>query len=264
LAELGQVQQQQEETQPVDQQTKAALKQDKFVTTTTHGIEWASDHRKSVLTTVGIALAAVLLVVLGAVIYSKRADAASVAFGAAMQTYQTPVAQPGQAVPPGMKTFASDAERAKAANQQFLDVANKYSLAPDARIARYFAGLSYIDMGQNQSAEDTLKKVAGGWNSDLAGLAKVALAGLYHQTGRDAQAIDIYNQLTAKPTTTVPAGLAQLQLAELYESEGKTDLAKAVYAKLKDQDKDKPVKSPAAVIAAEKLNPAPRRGGPAE
>jgi tetratricopeptide (TPR) repeat protein len=248
----------------VDQQTKAALKQDKFVTTTTHGIEWASEHRNSVLTTVGIALAAILIVVLGAVVYSKRADAASVAFGTAMQAYQTPVAEPGQAVPTGIKTYASDAERAKAANQLFLDVSNKYSFTPDGRVARYLAGVTYIDMGQNQSAEDTLKKVAGGWNSDLAGLAKLALAQLYRQTGRDPQAIDLYNQLTAKPTTTVPPGLAQLQLAELYEAEGKTDLAKGIYAKLKDQDKDKPVKGAAAVIAAEKLNPAPRRGAQPE
>jgi lipopolysaccharide biosynthesis regulator YciM len=88
-------------------------------------------------------------------------------------------------------------------------------------------------------------------------LSKLALAQIYRQTGRDSQAIDIYNQLTAKPTSTVPPGLAQLQLGELYDSEGKTELAKAVYAKLQDQDKDKTTKSPAAVIAKEKLNPAP-------
>ena len=241
----------------MDQQTKAALKQDKFVSTTTHGLEWASEHRNSVITTSALVLGAILVLVLGVVVYNKRAEAASVAFGAAMQTYQTPIAQPGEAVPPGVKTYPSDVERAKAANGLFVDVANKYNLTPDGRVARYFAGLTYLEAGQNQSAEDALKKVAGSWNSDLASLAKLALAQLYRQTGRDPLAIDLYNQLSAKPTTTVPSGLAQLQLAALYESEGKTELAKAVYAKLKDQDKDKPTKSPAAAIATEKLNPAP-------
>jgi tetratricopeptide (TPR) repeat protein len=241
----------------VDQQTKAALKQDKFVTTTTHGLEWASENRRSVITTSAILLGAILILVLGVVLYNKRADAASIDFGAAMQVYQTPVAPPGQVVPPGVKTYPTDAERAKAANALFLGVANKYGLTPDGRVARYFAGLTYLEAGQNQSAEDTLKKVAGSWNSDLSSLAKLALAQLYRQTGRDAQAIDLYNQLTAKPTATVPPGLAQLQLGELYESEGKTELAKAVYAKLQDQDKDKTTKSPAAAIAKEKLNPAP-------
>ena len=32
------------------------------------------------------------------------------------------------------------------------------------------------------------------------GMAKEALADLYHQTGRDALAIDLYNQLTDHPT----------------------------------------------------------------
>ena len=45
----------------MDQQTKAALKQDKFVTTTTHGLEWASENRRSVITTVSILVAVILI-----------------------------------------------------------------------------------------------------------------------------------------------------------------------------------------------------------
>jgi tetratricopeptide (TPR) repeat protein len=242
----------------VDQQTKAALKKDKFVTTTTHGLEWASENRRSVITTVAILLGVIGVIVIGAAVYISRSNAASVAFGAAMQDYQTPLAQPGEPVPPGVKTYASSAERAKAAGALFTAVAKKYGMTPDGRNALYFAGLTEIEAGQNQAAEDTLKKVASGWNSDLAGLAKISLAQLYRNTGRDQQAIDIYNQLSAKPTTTVPAGLAKLQLAELYQSEGKTAEAKAIYAKLKDTD----AKGPAGTIAADKLNPAPAAARP--
>jgi tetratricopeptide (TPR) repeat protein len=242
----------------VDQQTKAALKQDQFVTTTTHGLEWASENRKSVIVTSALLLAMILVVVLSAVVYNNRAEAASVAFGNAMQTYQTPLAPPGQPVPPGIKTFPSASERAKAANALFVSVADKYGMTPDGRNARYFAGLTYIEAGQSQTAEDTLKKVADGWNSDLAGLAKVALAQLYRNSGRNPQAIDLYNQLIAKPTTTVPSGLAKLQLAELYQSEGDTAKAKDIYAKLKDTDP----KGVAGLTAAEKLNPPPAAARP--
>jgi tetratricopeptide (TPR) repeat protein len=237
----------------VDQQTKAALKQDKFVNTTTHGLEWASENRQSVIRIGAIVLVAVVIAVVSAIVYNTRSNAASAAFGAAMQTYQTPLTQPGEPVPSGMKTYSSTAERAKAANALFQGIADKYSMMPGGRNALYFAGLTEIEAGQNQQAEDTLKKVADSWDSNLAGLAKIALAGLYRSTGRDQQAIDIYNQLTAKPTTTVPSGLAQLQLADLYTSEGKTEEAKKVYAALKDKD----AKGPAGAIAAEKLNPAP-------
>jgi tetratricopeptide (TPR) repeat protein len=237
----------------VDQQTRQALKHDKFVDTTTHGLEWATENRRSLIMTSSIVAAVILIGVIGVLLYNSRAAAASVAFGAAMQAYQTPIAAPGQQVPPGVKTFPSVSERAKAANQLFMGVADKYGMTPDGKNARYFAGLTFIEAGQNGPAESTLKQVADGWNSDLAALAKLSLAQLYRQTGRDSQAIDLYNQLTAKPATTVPAGLAQLQLAEFYETQGKPELAKKIYAQLKDKDP----KGPVGMMAAQKLNPAP-------
>jgi tetratricopeptide (TPR) repeat protein len=237
---------------PVDQQTKQALKHDQFVDTTKHGLEWATENRRSVILTSSILLAVVIVAVCSAILYNSRANQASVAFGAAMQAYQTPLAAPGQAVPPGIKTYASISERAKAANDLFMGVADKYSMTPDGKVARYFGGLTYMEEGQNAPAESTLKQVAGGWNGDLAALAKLSLAQLYRQTGRDPQAIDLYNELTAKPTNTVPPGLAQLQLAELYESQNKPEMAKKVYAQLKDKD----AKGPAGLLAAQKLNPA--------
>ena len=86
----------------------------------------------------------------------------------------------------------------------------------------------------------------------VSALAKFALADIYRSTGRDGQAIDMYNQLTDKPTDAVPAGEAQLQLASLYEAEGKPDMAKKIYAQLKDKD----AKGAAGLVAAGKLNPA--------
>ena len=236
----------------MDQQTRAALKKDKFVTTTTHGLEWASENRQSLIANGGILLAVILVAVVSVVVYNSRSEAASVAFGAAMQAYQTPLAQSGEPVPPGMTTYSTAAERAKAANALFLAVADKYGMTPDGRNARYFAGLTYLEAGQSQQAEATLKKVADGWDSNLAALAKFALAQLYRNTGRDPQAIDIYNQLSSRPTTTVPYGLAQLQLADLYQSEGNADAAKKIYASLKDKD----AKGAAGITAAEKLDSA--------
>ena len=247
----------------MDQQTKAALKHDQFVDTTQQGLEWAKENRRSVIVTSAILLAVIVIAVAGALVYNSRANDASVAFGSAMQEYQTPLAAPGQVVPPGVKTYASVAERAKAANGLFTAVADKYGMTPDGKNSRYFAGLTYMEEGQNGQAEATLKKVADGWNRDLGALAKLSLAQLYRQTGRDPQAVELYNQLTAKPTSTVPAGLAQLQLADLYQVEGKPEQARKIYAQLKDKD----AKGAAGQIAAQKLNPAPAAqagpGGPA-
>jgi predicted negative regulator of RcsB-dependent stress response len=242
----------------VDQQTRQALKHDQFVDSTQHGLEWATENRRSLILWGSILAAVLLLALVGGLVYSHRSNQASVAFGNAMQTYQTPLASPGQQVPPGVKTFPSSTDRAKAANQLFLKVADQYGSTASGKIARYFAGLTFIESGQNASAESTLKEVASGWNKDLSSLAKIGLAQLYRQTGRDPQAIEIYNDLTAHPSTSVPAGTAQLQLADLYEAENKPDMAKKIYATLKDKD----AKGPAGMIAAQKLNPAPAGAQP--
>ena len=94
------------------------------------------------------------------------------------------------------------------------------------------------ELGQTPSAESALQSVAGSWDRNLANLAKIALAGIDHQTGRDSQAVDLYNQVIAKPSITVSAAVARLDLADLYADEGKRDQARALWAKVQDSDKD--------------------------
>ncbi len=103
-----------------------------------------------------------------------------------------------------------------------------------------------MDLGQTGPAETDLQKIADAHDAPLASLAKLALANLYQQSNRDSQAVVLYKQLIAKPTSTVPADAAQLQLAGLYE---KTNPAEAnkIYAQLKSS------KSAAGQIAAQKL-----------
>ena len=56
--------------------------------------------------------------------------------------------------------------------------------------------------------------------------------------------------MIAKPSQTVSAGQAQLDLAALYAATGKQDQARALWAKVKDADKD----GAAGSIATQKLN----------
>jgi hypothetical protein len=144
--------------------------------------------------------------------------------------------------------FATAADRAKAANQQFVQVANQYGLFSAATAARYFAGLTSIDLGQTGAAETYLQKVADGHNAEVGALAKVALANLYQQTNRDSQAVVLLNQLIAKPTSTVPADSAKLQLAAIYEKTNPAE-AKKLYAQMKSS------KTAAGQIATQKLQP---------
>lgn len=240
----------------MDNATKHKLKQqDAFLATTETGLEWAKQNQSTAIFAAVAGLVVVIVLVGGFVFYQHRTTEAQTAFGAAMQTYQTPVANPAQPTPPGTKTFPDDKARAAAANADFLAVADQYGMTKPGKLARYFAGLTYLEEGQNGSAEETLKKVASSWNGDLAALAKESLAELYQQTGRNQDAVPLYEELAKGKATTVPAGLAKIELAELYASEGKTADAKKLYAEVKDQDKDpKGQPGPAAEVASQKLN----------
>jgi tetratricopeptide (TPR) repeat protein len=231
----------------VDTQTRHALKKDKFAQATASSMSWVSGHRAGVVKWLIAAGIALVVVVGGLVFWSMQSSAADKALGTALDTYDGPLAQPGAPVEAG--TYATAADRSKAANQQFADVASKYGWLPEGTKAHYFAGITAGDLGQNAQAETELKSAAGSWDKNLANLAKLALAGLYHRTQRDQQAIDLYNQLTAKPSATVSANVAQLDLADLYAGEGKQDQARALWAKIRDADKE----GAAGSIAAQKL-----------
>jgi tetratricopeptide (TPR) repeat protein len=232
----------------VDTQTRHALKGDKFAQATKTSVTWLSGHRTNV---VRWAIGAAVVIVLGVgflIFWNVQESAAETALGQALDIYTAPLAQPGAPVEKG--TYSSVAERAKASNEQFKAVADKYGWLTEGSKARYFQGVTEQELGQTAAAEGDLKKVADSWNRNLSNLAKIALASIYHQTGRDQQAIDLYNEIIAKPSETVTAGVAQLDLADLYAATGKEAQAKALWAKLKDSDKD----GAAGSIAAQKLS----------
>jgi hypothetical protein len=231
----------------VDTQTRHALKKDKFAQAAADSASWVSGHRSGVLHW-AIVGGAALVVIVGAIIFwNIRSTAADSALGAAMDTYNAPLAQPG--LPVGNGIYATSADRTKAANSQFAAVAKDYSWLPQGTKARYFLGITDEELSQNASAETELKAVSGAWDRNQANLGKLALAGLYRQTSRDAQAIDLYNAVVAKPSETVPAVVAQLDLADLYVAENKQDQARTLWAKVRDADKE----GAAGSIAAQKL-----------
>lgn len=234
----------------MDTQTRHALKKNNLVQATATSVSWLGGHRSAVLSW-GIAAVAVVVVGAAALIYwNMRSSAAEAALGAALDVYTSPLAQPGAPAAEGVYTTVSD--RTKAANRQFVAIANQYGWLPEGAKAHYFAGVTYEDLGQDAQAESELKIAAESRDQNLSNLAKLAIASLDHQKGQDSEAIALYNELAAKPSVTVPATMAQLDLADLYAETGKQEQARMLWAKVKDADKD----GAAGAIAAQKLAPA--------
>ena len=217
--------------------TRHQLKENAFAETTADTISWAVEHR-SKLTAAAIAVAIVAAVVLGGWAYvNYRNQQASQELSGALQKYQAPIRAAGEPASPEALSYASAAERAKAANADFMRIADKYSFTRNGRMARYFAGITLHDMGDNAGAEKQLQRVAGSMDKEVGSLAKLALASLYQDGGKTQQAIDLYKGLIEKPTTSVGKTTAQFELANLYEANHQPLEARKLYEQMQ---KDNP------------------------
>lgn len=224
------------------------LKQDQFTATARETVSWAVEHQQS-LTYAGIIAAVILAIFLGYSYYTRHRDQVAQAdLSAALATYQTPLRAPGQPAEAGQLSFASAQERAKATQPQFAKVAQNYGSTRSGIIATYFLGLANVDLGDTKGAETHLRQVVNAKAPDLAALAKFALANVYRGANQDAEAVKLYQDLIAHPTTTVPKSMAQLELAALYATKQPQD-ARKLY---EDIQKENP-QGPAAAIAANRL-----------
>ena len=225
------------------------LKQDRFAVATAETVSWAVEHRK-VLTTLGIIAGVIVAVGLAGYYYLQQQNqAASLAMATAFRTYDATIVPAGTPPQPGMTVFNSSEERARAAQPLFQAVVEKYPHTHNAQIARYFVALTDIDLENSSAAEKQLQELSHSHNADLAALAQFALANQYRNAGRDAQAIELYKQLSDHPTNSVSKVQAQLALAEAYSAK-QPDQARKVYQQI---EKDNPT-SPAAEMAAARLS----------
>ncbi len=215
--------------------TRHQLKQDRFAEATKETVSWAVEHRNKLITG-GVIAGVAILIVLGVWYWiSYRDQQAGTALAASLRTYQAPLRPANMPADPNIPSFTSAAERAKAANAQFRQLADKYGSTNSGKIARYFLGLTDRDLGDLQGAERELKQVSTAGNKDVASMAKLALAGIYRDAGRDKEALDLYNDLIAHPTDSVSKSTAQLELAVLYESKQPGE-ARRIYEEIRKED----------------------------
>ncbi len=228
--------------------TRHQLKQNSFAEATKDSMSWAVEHQKN-LTIAGVAVVVVAALVFGTWFYiQNREQHANLELGAALRVYEAPLIPAGMPKQGDTLSFETAQQRAKAANGDFTRIADKYSFTASGKLARYFEGITLIDLNNSAEAEKILRDVSSSGKPDLAALAKLALASLYRNGNRDEDAIKIYKDLIDHPTNTVAKPTAQLELASLYQAKQPQE-AKKLYEQIQ---KDNP-QTPAAQQAATRL-----------
>lgn len=205
----------------MDKHTRKDLKTDKFAEEVIHSIDFVAHHRSQAIRYGGIALG-VIVVAFGIFLYMRHQHAVRQdMLRDAMLIFDASI---GQQAPEGMKSFATQAEKDKAMQKGFGDLANNHSGTKEGEIARYFLGVNAADKGNLTDAAKHFEKVADSSQKDYGSLARLALAQIYISQGKNAEAEKILRYAIEHPTVLVSKEQAQVELAKVI---GKRDPAEA-------------------------------------
>ncbi|MBN1571427.1 MAG: hypothetical protein JXA73_26565 [Acidobacteria bacterium] len=123
-------------------------------------------------------------------------------------------------------TFRSDSDKYKAATREFSSVVEGHKFGKVTVIARYYLGLSQLQMGQKQEAIRNLEQVSSNSKERTIGfLAKRVLATEYMNSGNFKGAGDILESMIRDSQYQLPKEDLSLQLSKVLVAQGKRDEA---------------------------------------
>ena len=173
--------------------TRHELKKNEFADHLAKVSHFFTQNRRKVVLGGGTALA-VVGVSLAVFLYLRSQQAnANDAFSKALATYHALVTPTPPPQGTNIQHFKTREEKYKEALRQFTDVSGQFHRYRVGRWARYYAALCQRDLGNSAAAEKELIAIAGANDADLAALSKMALASLYQQSSRTADAEKIYH-----------------------------------------------------------------------
>jgi lipopolysaccharide biosynthesis regulator YciM len=196
----------------VDRVHRHELKHDRFIEQVGHTVEYAAEHKQQVIRYTAIGLV-VLFLILGGYWYTRyQAGQRQDALREAIRIQE---GQVSAETSPFFVTFPTEAEKQKAVDKAWSDLANRYSGSTEAVIAHYYMGVNAADRGNTQEAEKHFRQAADSGKDAYASQAKLALAQIYAATGRQAEAEKTLRGLIDDPTILVSKEQATIELARL-------------------------------------------------
>lgn len=118
-------------------------------------------------------------------------------------------------------------------NAGFLQIIEDYGSTPAGNLACYYAGVSYLKLGEYDKAKSYFKA----FSSDdvmLKSLAESLYGDAESQLGNMSEAVASYKNAIAEGNNIV-APMYLMKLGLLYESQGKSNEAKACYIEVKEK-----------------------------
>ena len=119
-------------------------------------------------------------------------------------------------------------------NFGMLDIIDEYGVTPAANLARYYAGISYLQLGEYDNAIDQLKK----FDSEDIMVASIALGAIgdsYAELGDDNKALEYYLKAAERRENEFTSPIYLKKAAIIYENIQRYDKALQIYESIREK-----------------------------
>jgi tetratricopeptide (TPR) repeat protein len=119
----------------------------------------------------------------------------------------------------------------------FIDIIEDYGITKAANLASYYAGISYLKLGEYEDAIDYLKKFD---SNDIlvSSMAKGSIGDAYVELEEYTDAISYYESAADDNPNEFTSPIYLMKLARVYEKEGELNKALEVYKKIESEYPD--------------------------
>jgi len=131
-------------------------------------------------------------------------------------------------------SFALALENPGEGYEGFLDIIDNYGGTPTANTAKYYAGISYFNLGRYEDAISYLESFSA--NDDLLPITKFgALGDCYAETNDFGKAKSMYKKAVQAGDNDALTPYYMKKLAMLHAREGEQEAASAMYQKIAEK-----------------------------
>jgi tetratricopeptide (TPR) repeat protein len=116
----------------------------------------------------------------------------------------------------------------------FLDIINDYGITKSANLAKYYAGICYLRLGQFENAIDYLERF-GSDDDIVSPMAKGAIGDAYMELKEPGKAVDYYIEAADMRGNEYTAPMFLMKAAMAYEVLKKYDKALEAYKQVKSK-----------------------------
>ncbi|MDG5800024.1 tetratricopeptide repeat protein [Marinilabiliaceae bacterium ANBcel2] len=118
-------------------------------------------------------------------------------------------------------------------NSGFLEIIDDFSRTAAGNLAKYYAGISYLHIGEFELSINYLEDFSTR-NSELRAISTGAIGDAYLELGNEAQALSYY-QRASRIDNDITAPFYLLKSGLVYESIGESSNALEIYTKIKKE-----------------------------